>query len=91
MDTIKFANGSVHNCSFLSTIPNGETNTAYVALADVDFVEAARIFSDPNMTRLMEYGVYRLNDYTNLVDLNKQPYGIQATLKGGYDEIYHTS
>lgn len=83
MDTIKFANGAVYDCSFLSTIPDG---TAFVALSGVDFAQAAQIFADASMTREMEYANYRLVGYTELVMLGVQPYGIQAVLKGGHDE-----
>lgn len=86
MDTIKFANGEVHNCSFLSTVPQGATNTAYIALDDVDFATAAAIFSDPEKTETMKYSEYRLVGYTNLNGLYVQPYGIQAVLTGGHDE-----
>lgn len=85
MDTIKFANGAVYECSFLSTIPDGN-GTAYIALSGVDFVQAAQIFANASMTREMEYGDYRLVGYTELVMLGVQPYGIQAVLKGGHDE-----
>ena len=37
------------------------------------------------MTREMEWGAYRLMDYTELRGVNVQPYGIQAVLAGGYD------
>lgn len=85
MDTIKFANGAVYDCSFLSTIPDGSKHTAFIALSGVSFAEAAAIFSDPEMTREMECGSYRLMDYTELRGVNVQPYGIQAVLAGGYD------
>lgn len=86
MSTIKFTNGAVYDCTFLSTIPDGDTHTAFIALDGVSFSEAAQIFSNENMTREMEYGAYRLVGYTNLVSLGVQPYGIQAVLKGGHDE-----
>lgn len=86
MDTIKFANGAVYDCSFLSTIPDGNAHTAFIALSGVSFAEAAAIFSDPEMTREMEWGAYRLIDYTNLIAVGIQPYGIQAVLRGGHDE-----
>ena len=86
METIRFANGAVYDCSFLSTIPDGDTHTAFIALSGVTFAEAAQIFSDENMTRAMEWASYRLVGDTNLVNLSVQPYGIQATLKGGHDE-----
>lgn len=85
MDTIKFANGAVYDCSFLSTIPDGNTHKAFIALSGVSFAEAAAIFSDPEMTREMEWGAYRLMDYTELRGVIVQPYGIQAVLTGGYD------
>lgn len=84
MDTIKFANGEVHSCSFLSTMPNEQT--AIIALDDVDFAQAAAVFADANKTSRMEYGGYRLVGYTQLQMLGVQPYGIQAVLMGGYDE-----
>ena len=86
MDTIKFANGAVYDCTFLATVPDGSSFTAFIALADVDFAEAARIFSDPEMTGEMEYGEFRLVGYTELAGLYQQPYGVQAVLKGGHDE-----
>lgn len=85
MDTIKFANGAVYDCSFLSTIPDGNTHKAFIALSGVSLAEAAAIFSDPEITREMEWGSYRLMDYTELRSLSVQPYGIQAVLAGGYD------
>lgn len=84
MDTIKFANGEVHSCSFLSTIPQDQK--AFIALDDVDFAQAAMIFADAEKTREMEWGQYRLIGYTTLEMLGVQPYGIQAVLKGGHDE-----
>lgn len=86
MDTIRFANGAVYDCTFLATLPDGSSFTAFIALADVDFAEAARIFSDPDMTAEMEYGEYLLVGYTDLAGLYQQPYGVQAVLKGGHDE-----
>lgn len=86
MDTIKFANGEVHECSFLATIPEGSTMRASIALTDVDFTQAAAIFSDTEKTAEMEWGVYRLVGYTTLVAVSVQPYGIQAVLRGGHDE-----
>lgn len=82
MDTIKFANGEIHSCSFCATTP-GE---AIIALDDVDFAQAAAIFSDSVKTRDMEWGEYRLIDYTQLVMVGIQPYGIQAVLRGGHNE-----
>lgn len=86
MDTIKFANGAVYNCSFLSTIPFGNTMQAIIALADVSFAETASIFSNPDMVSVMEYGEYQLVDYTTLQGVYNQPYGIQAVLTGGHNE-----
>lgn len=86
MNIIKFANGAVYDCSFLSTIPNGSENEAIIALADVDFPTAATVFSDKNMTSAIEWGSYRLVGYTNLIAVCVQPYGIQAVLRGGHDE-----
>lgn len=86
MDTIKFADGETRECSFLSTIPDGNTNTAFIALPDVDFATATAIFANPGKTARMEYGDYILVDYTNLVMIGVQPYGIQAVIKGGHDE-----
>lgn len=80
MDTIKFANGNVYSCSFCSTTPDG---TAFIALDGVTWAQAAQIFGNANNTRRMEYANYVLTGYTELVDLGKQPYGIQAILKGG--------
>ena len=83
MSKIKFGNGDEYDCPYLATIPDG---TAFIALSDVTFVEAATIFSDETMTGEMEYGDYTLVGYTNLGMLTAQPYGIQALLKGGHDE-----
>ena len=84
MDTIKFANGAVHECSLCATIP--EMQMAYVALSDVTFVEAAAIFSDPDMTEIMEYSNYRLVGYTNLKHIMNESFGVKACLTGGHDE-----
>lgn len=88
MSTIKFADGVVYECAYLSTGPLGleETNTAFIALSGVTFAEAAVIFSDTEKTSEMEWGNYRLIGYTNLVGMSMQPYGPQAILKGGHDE-----
>ena len=85
MDTIKFANGVTHDCSFLSTIPS-DGGKAFIALSDVSFSEAALLFSDEEAISEMEWGNYRLVGYTTLEGLYVQPYGIQAILKGGHDE-----
>ena len=89
MDTIKFANGAVYECSFLSTIPDGNAHKAFIALSDVSLVEAASIFGDEHITEEMEYGDYVLIDYkwdAEKSGLYMQPYGIQAVLYGGHDE-----
>lgn len=86
MSTIKFSNGERHDCSFLSTVNEGGIMTAFIALADVDFAQAAAIFSDTSKTAEMEYGIHRLVGYTTLSALTVQPYGIQATLRGRHDE-----
>lgn len=86
MDTIRFADGSIRSCSFLSTVPDGTTKTAYIALDDVDFAAAAAIFADQEKTKAMTYGGMRLIGYTELIMLGVQPYGIQAVLRGGHDE-----
>ena len=86
MDIIKFANGAVHDCSFLSTIPYGDSMQAFIALSDVTFADAAAIFSDNSMTSEMKFGNTRLVGYTTLQAVSIQPYGIQAVLKGGHDE-----
>ena len=88
MDTIKFADGSVYNCSFCATDGNG---TAFIALDGVNFAEAATIFSDENKTSDMEWASYRLVGYTTLKGLYVQPYGIQAVLYGGHDEAREQS
>lgn len=86
MDTIKFANGASYECTFISTIPNGESNMAFIALANIGYAEAAAIFSDPTMTREIKWGSSMLIGYTQLQGLYQQPYGIQAVLRGGHDE-----
>ena len=87
MDSIRFADGSIKSCSFLSTVPDGSSKTAYIALDDVDFAAAAAIFADQEKTRAMTFGNMRLIGYTELIMLGVQPYGIQAVLRGGHDEI----
>ena len=82
MSIIKFANGERHECSLCVT----HDGSAYVALVDVDFAQAAAIFSDTSKTTEMEYGVYRLVGYTTLMSLSVQQYGIQAAITGGHDE-----
>lgn len=84
MITVKFANGEVHSCPHLATIPNQQM--AFVALDDVSFAEASAIFADENKTCIMEYGEYRLVGYTNLLYVMKESYGYKACLTGGYDE-----
>ena len=84
MDRIKFANGAVHSCSYLSTIPN--QRMAFIALDDVTFGEAAEIFSNPSMTEEMEWNNYILHGYTELLYVMKESYGYKACLQGGYDE-----
>ena len=84
MDTIKFANGEVHSCPFLSTIPNQQM--IFVALDDVTFAESAAIFSDEDKTTEMEWGGYRFVGYTDLLYVMKENYGYKACLQGGHDE-----
>lgn len=79
MDKIKMANGASYDCTFCSAIPG----MAFVAIPGNDFARAAQIFGTASNTRRMEYGRYVMTGFTELVDLNVQPYGIQATLKGG--------
>ena len=82
MSIIKFANGERHECSLCVT----NNGSAYVALADLDFAQAAALFSDTDRTAEMEYGGYRLIGYTTLKSLSAQQYGLQALLSGGHDE-----
>ena len=84
MDTIKFANGAVYNCSLCATIPNMQV--AYIAIPDISFAEASAIFANPDMTAEMEYGVYRLIGYTALSYIMRESFGMKACLKGGHDE-----
>lgn len=82
MDTVTFANGASYPCAFFATIPG----KAFVALSDVTFAEAAAIFSSPEMTNEITYGNYVLHDFTTLDYLMQEPYGIKASLSGGYEE-----
>lgn len=82
METIKFANGETHNCTFFASIPN----EAYVAIDDVDFATAAALFSDPSKTQRMEYGSRVLIGFTTLVAVAVQPYGTQGVLRGGHEQ-----
>lgn len=84
MTTVKFANGEVHSCPHLATIPNQQM--AFVALDDVSFAEASAIFADESKTSVMEYGEYRLVGYTNLLYVMHENYGFKACLTGGHDE-----
>ena len=86
MDTIKFANGETHSCSYIATIPEAGTHMAIIAVNDMTFAEAAALFSDPNKTAEIEWGLYKLVGYTNLTMLGVEDYGIQAVLKGGHNE-----
>ena len=83
--TIKFANGVTYDCSLAVSMPN-DGGTAFIALPDVTFAEAAAIFSDEEATEAMEYNETRFVGYTTLVSISVQPYGIQAVLRGGHDE-----
>lgn len=79
METITFANGEQHNCTFFASTPD----TAYVAIDDVGFAAAAAVFSDPTKTARMEYGSRVMVGFTTLVAVAVQPYGTQAVLRGG--------
>ena len=83
MDTIKFANGAVYDCSYLATDGQG---TAWIILDGLNITESAAIFSNPEMTREMEWGTYRLVDYTDLVFVMVDQNGVKCGLKGGHDE-----
>ena len=80
MDTIKFANGEEHSCSFCATIPTGE---AYIALDDVNLTGAAQLFTDTTKTARIEYGDMILSGFTTCKGLYVVPYGIQAVMAGG--------
>lgn len=80
MDKIKFANGSTYDCISCTATPAG---TAFITLGGVTWSQAAQIFSNESNTRTIEYANRVLNGFTELVDLGKQPNGIQAILKGG--------
>lgn len=82
METVKFANGETHNCTFFASIP-GE---AFVAIDDVDFAAAAAVFSDPEKTKRIEYGKRVFVNFTQLVAVAVQPYGTQAVLRGGTEQ-----
>lgn len=84
MDTIKFANGLVCDCPYLSTLP--QQKMAFVAVSGMTFAEAAAIFSNPDYTNEITYGDWILHDYTELQYLMVEAYGIKACLTGGYDE-----
>lgn len=86
MDTITFANNEAHNCTFMSTIPEGNSNAAFIAIDDIEFVEAASLFSDNDKTSIMQWRDLKLVGYTNLTSISVQPYGIQAVLRGGHNE-----
>lgn len=81
METITFANGETHNCTFFASIPN----EAYVAIDDVSFAEAAAIFSNPEKTDRMTYGSRVFTGFTTIVAVAVQPYGTQAVLRGGVE------
>ena len=87
MDTIKFANGAVYNCAFLSTGPISGIMQAHITLSDVTFVEAAEIFSNTDMIYEMEWGQYRLVGYTTLLGISIVNDGVMAVLRGGHDEL----
>lgn len=86
MDTIKFANGETHNCTFLSTIPVEDGNMAIIAINDASLADAASLFSDSEKTARIEWGKFDLVNYTELLSVTVQPYGIQVLLKGGHNE-----
>ena len=83
-DVIKFANGEIHSCPFLATIPNQQM--VFIALDDVTFAEASAIFSDAEKTGEMEWNNYRLVGYTKLLYVMVESYGYKACLTGGHDE-----
>lgn len=83
MDEIKFANGAVYECSYLATDGQG---TAWIVLAGADIVESVAIFSNSDMTSVMEWGDYILTGYTNLVFVMVDNNGVKCGLKGGHDE-----
>lgn len=85
MDTIKFANGAVHDCPYLATDPTRQT--AYIGLSGVSYAEAAQLFDDPSVTSVMEWSNYRLVGYTELLYVMREEYGIKAALKGGHNEL----
>ena len=82
-DEIKFANGAVYDCSYLATDGQG---TAWIVLDGLSIAESAAIFSNPDMTEVMEWGAYRLIGYTNLVFIMVDQNGVKCGLKGGHDE-----
>ena len=82
-DTIKFANGAVFDCSYLATDGQG---TAWIILDGLNIVESVSVFSNPDMTDVMEWGDYRLIGYTELVFVMVDRDGIKCGLKGGHDE-----
>ena len=51
-DTIRFANGAVFDCSYLATDGQG---TAWIILDGLDIVESVSVFSNPDMTDVMEW------------------------------------
>lgn len=79
MDYITFANGDQYECPFCAV--NTHDGIAFVALANVTFAEAARIFSDPTKTAEFEYAGTTHTGFTELETVYVQPYGIQAMLK----------
>ena len=84
MDGIKFADGTVMECSYLATDGQG---SLWIVLNGLDPAESVSILSDTDKTEEMEWNGYRLIGYTNLTFVMIDPnVGSKCCLKGGHDE-----
>lgn len=79
---VKFSNGEVHSCTFFSFSEREDGKHAHIALDDVDYVDAARIFAEAEMINSVEYGGKIYTGLDTLLSLSTTSYGIQASLIG---------
>ena len=81
MQTIKTATGKEFKCDSLSSIP--EPFRVYVRVTDATVAQVASVFSDPEETRLLEYGGITLTGCTKLLAIIPEGTTIRVNLTKG--------
>ena len=83
MYQIVLNDGSKYDCYFCVS---SEESGVFITIQNLDFPNSAMIFSNPNLTSIIETPAKKLIGYTNLIFIRNSPNGILIHLEGGHDE-----